>query len=69
MAKKEKITPTDPLQQVKQEIANLCTTIGDRSYVVRQAQADITQFYSQIDALRTKLIALEKTDVGSEITK
>lgn len=67
MAKKAPVkTEAD---DVKQEIANLCTTIGDRSYVVRQAQADITAFYAQIDTLRTKLIALETANAGPQAAK
>ena len=75
MARKSKGPEQPPIKEVesestkvKQEIANLCTTVGDRSYVIRQATADIANFYSQIDALRTKLIALE-TPNGSQETK
>lgn len=45
--------------KVRQQIANLCTSIGDRSFVIRQAESDITQYYGQIDALREQLRTLE----------
>ena len=71
MAKKIKeAAQKSEVNTVRQEIANLCTTIGDRSYVIRQATADIANFYSQIDALRTKLLTLEApANGGSEVTK
>lgn len=52
----------------KQEIANLCTSIGDRSFVIRQAKGDITSFHAQIDQLRDKLRALESQS-GSQAIK
>lgn len=68
MAKKEKTPEKSEIDKIRQEIANLCTTVGDRSYVIRQATADIANFYAQIDALRTKMIALE-TPNGAQETK
>lgn len=57
-----------PAAKIRQDIANLCTTIGDRSFVIRQAQSDITGFYTQIDQLREQLRVLETTS-GSETAK
>lgn len=45
--------------KVRQDIANLCTSIGDRSFVIRQAQSEITSFHAQIDQLRDQLRILE----------
>jgi hypothetical protein len=49
-----------PSQKIRQDIANLCTSIGDRSFVIRQANSDITSYYAQIDKLRDELRALEQ---------
>jgi septal ring factor EnvC (AmiA/AmiB activator) len=57
MAKKKR-EPTE-LDKLKQEIANLCTTIGDRSFIIRQAQADVQSMFEKIDVLRNQLIELE----------
>lgn len=61
-AAKEQET-ADPKVEVVQKIANLCTSIGDRSFVIRQAQSDITSYYVQIDQLRDQLRALEPVNV------
>jgi hypothetical protein len=58
----------DPAVKIRQEIANLCTSIGDRSFVIRQANSDITGYYTQIDKLRDQLRALE-TQNGPQATK
>jgi len=49
-----------PAVKIRQDIANLCTSIGDRSFVIRQANSDITAYYAQIDQLRDQLRALEQ---------
>lgn len=54
---KEEVKPSDALRQ---QIANLCTSIGDRSFTIRQAKSDITSYYAQIDSLREQLRALEQ---------
>ncbi len=51
-----------PAQKVRQDIANLCTSIGDRSFTIRQAEAEIIGFHAQIDQLRDQLRALEQVD-------
>lgn len=61
----KKLSETD---QVRQDIANLCTTIGDRSFVIREAQNQITTAHEQIDELRKKLRELEGAD-GSKNVK
>lgn len=58
----------NPSQKIRQDIANLCTSIGDRSFVIRQANSDITAYYAQIDQLRDQLRALEPKD-GSQASK
>jgi hypothetical protein len=58
----------DPAVKIRQEIANLCTSIGDRSFVIRQANSDITGYHTQIDKLRDQLRALE-TQNGPQATK
>ncbi len=63
---KSDITPS---QQIRQDIANLCTSIGDRSFVVRQAQSEIIAFYTQIDQLRDQLRVLEVPANGPETLK
>jgi hypothetical protein len=50
----------NPGQKIRQDIANLCTSIGDRSFVIRQAKAEIIGFHAQIDQLRDQLRALEQ---------
>lgn len=54
--------------KVRQDIANLCTSIGDRSFVIRQAQGDITTFHTQIDQLREQLRTLEPVN-GPQASK
>lgn len=49
----------DPSVQVRQEITNLCASIGDRSFVIRQAEGEIISYHAQIDQLREKLRVLE----------
>lgn len=49
----------NPKDEVVQKIANLCTSIGDRSFVIRQAEHDIMNYYGEIDQLREQLRALE----------
>lgn len=60
MARKKTETDITPSQKIRQDIANLCTSIGDRSFVIRQANSDITTYYAQIDQLRDQLRALEQ---------
>lgn len=45
--------------KLRQDIANLCTSIGDRSFVIRQAKSEIVSFHAQIDQLRDQLRILE----------
>lgn len=45
---------------LKQEISNLCFTIGDKYYGIRLFEQEIPQLHEQIDALRDKLANLEK---------
>jgi len=59
MARKKTEEPANPAIKIKQDIANLCTSIGDRSFVIRQANSDITSYYAQIDQLREQLRKLE----------
>lgn len=62
-------TPVNPADKIRQDIANLCTSIGDRSFVIRQAQSEITSFHAQIDQLRDQLRALEVPANGPEAAK
>jgi len=57
MAREKKI---DPKVKLQQEIANLCTAIGDRSFVIRQAEKDIDDYYEKITQLRQQLLDLNK---------
>jgi len=71
--KKDEVTsvkenPENPSTTIRQQIANLCTSIGDRSFVIRQANSDITAYYAQIDQLRDQLRTLEQPN-GSEVSK
>lgn len=54
--------PIDKAVEIRQNIANLCTSIGDKSFVIRQAKSEITGFHAQIDQLRDQLVALEKAN-------
>ena len=66
----EKVTEISAGDKIRQQIANLCTSIGDRSFVIRQANSDITSYYAQIDALREQLRAAEApASGGPEVTK
>lgn len=58
----------DPSVQIRQDITNLCASIGDRSFVIRQAEGEIISFHAQIDQLRDKLRVLE-TPNGSQAPK
>jgi hypothetical protein len=69
MPKKAKETVIDPKNDLIQRIANLCTSIGDRSFVIRQAESDITGYYVQIDQLRDQLRTLEGAGNGPEAAK
>lgn len=65
MARKPKTAQVDdvktsPSDEVRQQIANLCTNIGDRSFVIRQANSDIVKYYAEIDQLRDQLRTLEQ---------
>lgn len=55
-----KAVEVNPGDKIRQDIANLCTQVGDRSFVIRQANSDITTFYAQIDQLRDQLRTLEQ---------
>lgn len=54
-----KISQDATKAKIQQDIANLCTSIGDRCFVIREAQSEITKFHSQIDSLREQLRTLE----------
>lgn len=54
--------------KLRQDIANLCASIGDRSFVIRQAEGEIVEFHAQIDTLRDQLRALEPAS-GPQATK
>lgn len=76
MTRKKKINPEAELptglsesDKVRQDIANLCTTIGDRSFVIRETESEIVRYYAQIDSLREKLRTLEAPANGSENAK
>lgn len=45
--------------KVRQDIADLCASIGDRSFVIRQAEGEIVRFHARIDQLRDQLRVLE----------
>ena len=45
--------------KVLQDITNLCVTIGDKSFLIRQTKSEITGLYAEIDKLRTELSALQ----------
>jgi len=56
------------IEKIRQEIAHLCTSIGDRSFVIRKAEKQIEDYYEQIDKLRITLKELEVVN-GSETPK
>lgn len=63
-----KISQDAAKAKIQQDIANLCTSIGDRYFVIREAQGEITKFHTEIDSLREKLRILEAQN-GPQATK
>lgn len=66
MAKTKKIEEITPEKQIMQQIANLCTSIGDRRFVIDQAEKEIVANLANINELRGKLKELSN---GSQNTK
>jgi hypothetical protein len=60
MAKTKKVVEVTPGDKIRQDISNLCTQIGDRHFLIRQANSDVMQYYAQIDALRDQLRVVEQ---------
>jgi len=58
----------NPKDLIIQKIANLCRDIGDRSFVIREAEGAIIGYHAQIDQLREQLRALESGN-GPEVAK
>ena|ERR1700677_1590352 len=64
-------TPT--IEEVRQEISNLCVLIGDMQYgiranaqVIANYETKIETHFSTIDTLRNKLSELEQAGAGSK---
>lgn len=62
MAKKKNAPELSNADKLRVQIAQLCTQIGDRSFVIREANSTIVACYSQIDKLRNDLVALESAN-------
>ena len=60
MARSKKLDNTEQSvkDKVLQDITNLCVTIGDKSFLIRQTKTEIQGLYAQIDKLRGDLTAL-----------
>ena len=56
-------------QEIQQKITNLCVNIGDRQFVIRQAENECKNFFVQIDVLRAELKTLKESTSGPEVTK
>ena len=63
------VTEPTPKQRVLNEITNLCVTIGDKSFLIRQTEAEITAAYAKIDGLRIELGKIEQAANGPQDVK
>ena len=51
-------TNAQKIAAIKQEINNTLAYVGDKHFIVRQIESEITGFYGKIDQLRNELAAL-----------
>jgi hypothetical protein len=64
--KTQKIEEITPKQKILNDITNLCVTIGDKSFLIRQTELELAAAYQKIDGLR---VELGKLGVGPEVAK
>jgi len=69
MAKKKKEAEVSKETQIQQEIANICTSIGDKEFLIRRTKGEVVGLFAQIDKLRGDLTALAGAANGSEVAK
>ena len=67
--KKQDLVKEEPTEKdiVIRNITNLCTTIGDKEFLIRRTKLEIQSLFCEIDAARAKLQGLEAN--GSQSTK